>query len=126
MEIARKLKEIGISNSEILVCNDNYYGWFRNEEMYDYDNDGDFIEYTALEASNWENSNLEPTYTWEQVFEWFREKGFKISLEDHQYGTKYTFYNLKINGGRDYKGDYFNYEKAREGLVIRMIEVYKK
>nr|DAV67821.1 MAG TPA: Mss4 protein [Caudoviricetes sp.] len=28
IEITRKLEEIGISGSEILVCNDCYYGWF--------------------------------------------------------------------------------------------------
>ena len=122
LEIARKLIKIGMTNSEILVCNDKYYGWYKSEQMYYIDKWGN--TYTALEVSK--DYNLEPTFTWEQVFEWFREKGFKISLEDHQYGTKYTFYNLKINGGRDYKGDYFNYEKAREALVNKLIEVYKK
>lgn len=28
IKTAKKLKEIGIYGSEILVCNDCYYGWF--------------------------------------------------------------------------------------------------
>lgn len=76
LDIARKLTEIGMTNSEILVCNDEYYGWYKAEQMYYIDRDGD--TYTALEVS--EDSNLEPTYTWEQVFEWFREKGFNSSI----------------------------------------------
>lgn len=123
--LARKLIGIGMSNSEILVCNDEYYGWYRNEEMYDYDKDGDFITYTALEASNWENSNLEPTYTWDQVFEWFREKGFRISLENHEDSTKFMFYNMKINEGKHFKGEFSSYEEAREVLVNKLIEVYE-
>ena len=125
LEIARKINELKILNSEILVCNDNYYGWYRNEETYDYDNDGDFIVYTALEASNWKNSNLEPTYTWEQVFEWFREKGFRITLENHEDSTKFIFYNMEIKEGKHFKGEFSTYEEAREALIKELIRIYK-
>ena len=125
LEIARKINELKILNSEILVCNDNYYGWYRNEEIYDYDNDGDFIVYTALEAFNWKNSNLEPTYTWEQVFEWFREKGFRITLENHEDSTKFIFYNMKIDEGKHFKGEFSTYEEAREALIKELIRIYK-
>nr|DAV67795.1 MAG TPA: hypothetical protein [Caudoviricetes sp.] len=125
LEIARKINELKILNSEILVCNDNYYGWYRNEEIYDYDNDGDFIVYTALEASEWKDSNLEPTYTWEQVFEWFREKGFRITLENHEDSTKFIFYNMKIDEGKHFKGEFSTYEQAREALIKELIRIYK-
>lgn len=125
LDLSRKLIGIGISNSEVLVCNDNYYGWYRNGEMYDYDNDGELIIYTALDASKCENPNLEPTYTWEQVFEWFREKGFRISLENHEDSTKFMFYNMKINEGKHFKGEFSSYEKAMESLVNKLIEVYE-
>ena len=124
LDLARKLIGIGMSNSEVLVCNDGYYGWYRNEEMYDYDNDGELIIYTALDASKCENSNLEATYTWEQVFEWFRDRGFRISLENHEDSTKFMFYNMKINEGKHFKGEYYSYEEARKDLVNNLIEVY--
>ena len=125
LEIARKLKEIGMFNSWILVCNDDCYGWYRNGEIYDYDNDGEFIGYTALEVSERENSNLEPTFTWEEVLEWFRKKGFRISLENHEDSTKFIFYNMKIKEGKHFKGEFSSYEKAMEALVNKLIEVYE-
>lgn len=123
LEIARKLKEIGMNNSEIFVCNDGDYGWFRDGEIFYIERYGD--TYTTYEASGWENSRVEPTYTWEQVFEWFREKGFRISLENHEDSTKFMFYNMKINEGRHFKEEFFSYEKAREVLVNKLIEVYE-
>lgn len=125
LDLSRKMKSIGMSNSEILVCNDDYYGWYRNEEMYDYDNDGELIIYTALDAYKCENPNLEPTYTWEQVFEWFRDRGFRISLENHEDSTRFMFYNMKINEGKHFKEEFSSYEKAREALVNKLIEVYE-
>ena len=130
IEIAKKLKEIGTSNSEILVCNDDSYGWYRNGEIYDYDNDGEFIEYTALEVSKWKNSILEPTYTWEQVFEWFRGKGLFHSIcivEDLI--EKVKDFEIEI---RDNNADIIcilhqeTYEGAREAVVKKLIEIYKQ
>lgn len=81
LDIARKLTEIGMTNSEILVCNDKYYGWYKAEQMYDRDRDGD--TYTAEEIYEFGNSNLEYTFTWEQVFEWFRHKGYYVNIKIH-------------------------------------------
>lgn len=64
--------------------------------------------------------------TWEQAFEWFREKGFRISLENHEDSTKFMFYNMKINEGKHFKGEFSNYEKAREALINKLIEIYEK
>ena len=129
LEIARKLKEIGMTGSEFVVCNDEHYGWYRNEEMYDYDNDGEFIIYTALEASEWKNSNLEPTYTWEQVFEWFREKKIYGNVnQEWEYGRYNSPIGLNyfyvINDCRKKK---INKTKAiaREALVKALIQTYK-
>lgn len=127
IEIARKLTKIGISNSEILVCNDDSYGWYRNGEIYDYDNDGDFIEYTTLEVSKWKNSILEPTYTWEQVFEWFRNKKF-YSIIDYCGDKHYSFRILKM-GTLSFETNnkiYSTYKETREALVEKLIEVYKQ
>lgn len=123
LDLARKLTEIGMTDSEIFIYNDGSYGWCKSEQMYDNDRRGDF--YTAEEIYEFGNSKMEYTYTWEQVFEWFREKGFRISLENHKDSTKFMFYNMKINEGKHFKGEFSSYEKAMEALVNKLIEVYE-
>ncbi|WP_288897111.1 hypothetical protein [uncultured Capnocytophaga sp.] len=68
--------------------------------------------------------------TWEQVFEWFREKGMFHSIcivEDLIEGVKY--FETEI---RDNNGDIIcilhraTYEEAREALVKALIQTYKK
>ena len=91
--------------------------------MYDNDRRGDF--YTAEEIYEFGNSKMEYTYTWEQVFEWFRDRGFRISLENHEDSTKFMFYNMKISEGKHFRGEFSSYEKAREELINKLIEVYE-
>ena len=125
VEQAKKLKEIGfdeycvfytrvhkdeISDCLISVCYDHYGRMttgVRNRGHIDID--------TSFGVS---------LPTWEQVLEWFREKGFRISLENHEDSTKFMFYNMEINEGKHFKGEYSNYEEAREALVNKLIEVY--
>ena len=68
--------------------------------------------------------------TWEQVFEWFREKGMFHSIcivEDLIEGVKY--FETEI---RDNNGDIIcilhraTYEEAREALVKALIRTYKQ
>lgn len=122
LEIARKLKEIGMTNSEILVCNDEYYGWYKGEQMYYRDRWGD--TYTALEASEWKGTNLEPTYTWEQVFEWFREKEIVGTVRYLPILGK-KIYIYVINAPFvSCEEEFLSYEEAREALVNRLIKEY--
>lgn len=62
---------------------------------------------------------------YEQVFSWFRRKGFYITLESHRENTKFTFYNMEVDKGKHFKGDFKRYETARYNLVSKLIEVYK-
>ena len=98
VEQAKKLKEIGFdeycvfytrvlkngetSNYTISVCRDTYdkiIPGIRNKDHIDTDN--------TFGISL-------PTF--EQVFEWFRNKGFRILLENHEDSTSFMFYNMKI------------------------------
>lgn len=63
--------------------------------------------------------------TWEQVFAWFREKGFMITLINYEDESKFSFYNMKIRGGVHYAGAFKTYEGARESLVYKLIEIYE-
>lgn len=130
LDIARKLKEIGMTDSDILVCTDGSYGWYRDNEIYDYDNDGEFIIYTALDASNWENPSLEPTFTWEQVFEWFRKKGYYSYIVKKSLPERYVYYinyGMIICSNENLKESVLpkTHEEAREELVNKLIELYE-
>lgn len=63
--------------------------------------------------------------TFEQVLNWFRDRGFRISLENHEDSTRFMFYNMKINEGKHFKVEFSSYEKSREALVNKLIEVYE-
>jgi len=72
---------------------------------------------------------------WEQVFEWFREKGYDsyIGLESHSYIDEGNYYYFEITKSNlynisqlDWKGDFDDYNEAREVLVKTLIRTYKQ
>lgn len=70
----------------------------------------------------WQNISVP---TWTEVFAWFRDKGFMITLINYEDESKFSFYNMKIRGGVHYAGAFKTYEQAREALVYKLIEIYK-
>lgn len=69
--------------------------------------------------------------TWEQVFEWFREKGFEsyIRLESHAHFDEGNYYYFEITKSNlrqlDWQGDFDDYNETREALVKALIRTYK-
>lgn len=128
LEIAKELKEIGFEEE----CHFFWNFYEDVNKMCCYadisEEDDDFL---LPNTYNYNNKNSTGYYvylslpTWEQVFEWFREKGFNITLENHEDSTKFMFYNMKINEGKHFKGEFSNYEEAREALVKALIRTYK-
>lgn len=128
IEIAKELKEIGFEEE----CHFFWNFYEDVNKMCCYadisEEDDDFL---LPNTYNYNNKNSTGYYvylslpTWEQVFEWFREKGFNITLENHEDSTKFMFYNMKINEGKHFKGEFSNYEEAREALVKALIQTYK-
>lgn len=134
LEIAKELKKIGFNEPchfyflyyhgwEILKKRGDEYGFITSNSCRAY----------VVEKHN-EIGNLSVP-TWEQVFEWFREKGFDsyIGLESLPYpdeGVYYYFEILKptlysINQ-LDCQGDFDDYNEAREVLVKTLIQTYKR
>ena len=125
LEIAQQLKEIGFNEPCIFSYSEGIgitaclrYG--SGEEPYI----SDFIV-----GGNTPNSPYIDLPTYEQVFEWFREKGMFHSIcivDDLLEGVKY--FEAEI---RDNNGDIIcilsraTYEEAREALVKALIRTYK-
>lgn len=110
--IAKKLKEIG----------------FRKKTCFYYSFE-DYALYVVSMPEDYNKKCYEEKYVtipiWGQVFEWFRNKGFCITLENHKENTRFMFYNMKIDKGKHFKGDFPSYEKAIKELVNKLIEIYK-
>ena len=64
--------------------------------------------------------------SWDDTLAWFRAKGYKITFKDINIGTQCAFYHLDIKEGHTFSYFAKKYEKAREGLVMKLIEVHKE
>ena len=139
LEIAQELKVIGFDEpctfaidytqliEPFLVqhCNKGYNVVFCGEIKN--------LTYKTLDKNLLDKIAIIPT--WEQVFEWFREKEFDsyIGLESHalfEEGNYYYFEILKpkLYGIKQlaFQGEFDNYEDAREALVKALIRTYKR
>ena len=119
LDIAKELKEIGFNE---LVQN-SYYSNKGTERI--------LSSTLRLEKKSLADANilnfLVSLPTWEQVFEWFREKGY-IGTINFVYIDKNNFYyKLRINGKCNFINEekFTNYEDAREKLINKLIETYK-
>lgn len=123
LDIARKLTEIGMTGSEIFIYNDGSYGWCKSEQMYDRDRSGD--TYTAEEIYEFGDSKMEYTYTWEQVFEWFRNKDLFVYVDKLTLAKNKEIYKFYVKGISNIISDGFSsYEEARRALINKLIELY--
>ena len=110
IEIAKELKEIGFD----MVCQN----WQAYESFVS-------VNFTYLDRYRKNNYDVTTIPTWEQVLEWFREKGFMITLINYEDESKFSFFNIKIKGGVYYAGAFYTYEEARGELVKTLIKTYK-
>ena len=121
LEIAQQLKEIGFKEKCLCYWHEHFH---RIEcstddeerlcpEYYDYNTD--------------ESTTSLPT--WEQVFEWFREKGYHgiIAAKGEDGENEYSYCIDYLNElSSDFEQDsHLTYEEAREALVKALIQTYK-
>ena len=134
LDIAKELKEIGFD----VPCHFQflyYHGWEMLKKRGD---EYGFITSNSCRAYVVENHNgigKLSVPTWEQVFEWFREKGFDsyIGLENLPYPNEGIYYYFEISKPNLYRidqldcqGEFDDYNEAREALVKVLIQTYKR
>ena len=92
LEIAKELKEIGFNKKTMFYffSADTTFKFSISEDItLDY-----ILPIGDVELDNYNRKGFYASIpAWEQVFEWFREKGFNITLENHEDSTKFMFYN---------------------------------
>jgi hypothetical protein len=123
LEIAKSLKEIGFNKPTQNTTSSDILESKRYKEENKIYSQNYILKGSSYNANNTKGGISIPT--WEQVFEWFREKDFRITLENHKDSTKFIFYNMKIKEGKHFKGEFSTYEEAREKLAEQLIKVYK-
>ena len=115
LEIAKKLKEIGFKDK----CLCYWHEYFHRIECSTDDEERLCPEYYDYNTD--ESTTSLPT--WEQVFEWFRDRKYYGTL--NTYKDAFSFY-CEINYNNQYIKVYSKtYEEAREELVKTLIETYK-
>ena len=121
MEIAQQLKEIGFK--EKCLC--YWHEHFHRIECSTDDEDRLCPEYYDYNTD--ESTTSLPT--WEQVLEWFREKGYHgiIAVRYEDVDSEYSY---RIEHLNDLIIDFdqanpLTYEEARESLVKALIRTYK-
>ena len=132
LDIAQELKAIGF--------NEPCHFYYQNDYS-EYLKAGDPDKYHIISdslAANRKNANHNiyeiaiSAPTWEQVFAWFREKGYEsyIRLESHSHFDEGNYYYFEITEPNlcqlDCQGEFDNYEEAREALVKALIKTYKQ
>ena len=125
LEIAKEFKGIGFD----VPCHFfflYYHGWEMLKKRGD---EYGFITSNNCRAYVVENHNGIGNLsvpTWEQALAWFRARGYKIAFKDINIGTQCAFYHLDIKDGHTFSYFAKKYEKVREGLVMKLIEVHKE
>lgn len=128
IEIAKELKEIGFNKKTMFYffAADTTFKFSISEDIpLDY-----ILPIGDVELDNYNRKGFYASIpTWEQVFEWFREKGMFHSIcfnDDLIHNVK--FFEAEI---RDKNADIIyilsrvTYEEAREALVKTLIQTYK-
>ena len=120
LEIAKELKTIGF---------DTPCSFYYDEKLLKISpwHDEEFI------VTNWNDKLFRYCVsipTWEQVFEWFREKGFVsfIKIDNQSIFDEGYYYCYVITNERgrtiDFESDFDDYNEAREALVKALIQTY--
>lgn len=128
VKIAKKLKEIGFDSLEIFV--DESGSWYRGDEIFYIDTDGELTTVSVKDTylSRDKRFTFVPTYTYEQVFEWFREKGFYSYIDKKSFPERYVYYikyGMVVYSKENLMYDLLpkTYEEARQQLVNKLIQL---
>ena len=124
-DIAKQLKEIGFNENTL------FYRLSGDTDLKLSVADDVSLDYTlTVEDVEQFNYNRRGFYlsipTWEQVFEWFREKGFHGIVEYEGSGVfVFRYVVTDTPSAASSRKKYYSYNEAREQLIVELIKVYK-
>ena len=126
LDIAKELKEIGFNDPCHFYYQNDYSEYLKTGDPNKYHIISDSLAANRKNA-NHNNSDIAISApSWEEAFAWFRAKGYYGNLEATSKGTSaYIFYS-ELDNGEFWEFAYEEtYEKARELLLLKLIDIYK-
>ena len=128
LDIAQELKTIGFDEPCHFYYQNDYSEYLKAGDPDKYHIISDSLAANRKNANHNISEIAISAPTWEQVFQWFREKGFNAWIE---YQTLYENYIPKLAVREEFiyikkNRGYKTYEKAREALVVTLIQTYKQ
>lgn len=124
-ELSKKLREIGFDEPCIAYYNDDksYCISTRNGTLFEkivLSNEIDILNFNS-------HKNIVSAPTWEQVFKWFRDRGYLFVI-GYDFSDKKYNYKIVIKKhneiSRITSENYPTYEQARENLALELIKIY--
>nr|DAK09047.1 MAG TPA: hypothetical protein [Caudoviricetes sp.]DAN54233.1 MAG TPA: hypothetical protein [Caudoviricetes sp.] len=134
LEIAKELKEIGLDEPTLFHYYENDFDVTIETNSYYDEGEAQGYLHFYISAFKEENFNRDKKCislpTWEQVFKWFREKGFitNIYYKEDLISEETMFIGEICNTKADIISiihECSAYEEAREALVKALIQTYK-
>ena len=126
LDIAKELKEIGFNDPCHFYYQNDYSEYLKAGDPNKYHIISDSLAANRKNA-NHNNSDIAISApSWEEALAWFRAKGYYGNLEATSKGTSaYIFYS-ELDNGEFWEFAYEEtYEKARELLLLKLIDIYK-
>ena len=133
LEISKELKAIGFDEPTLFHYYENDFDVTIETNSYYDEGEAQGYLHFYISAFKEENFNRDKKCislpTWEQVFEWFREKGYHgvIAARGEDGKNEYSYGIDYLNElSSDFEQDsHLTYEEAREALVKALIRTYK-
>jgi len=125
LDIAKELKEIGFNEPCHFYYQNDYSEYLKAGDPNKYYIISDSLAANRKNA-NHNNSDIAISApSWGEALAWFRAKGYYGNLEATSKGTSAYIFTPKLDFG-DWEFTYEkHYEKAREALLLKLIDLYK-
>jgi hypothetical protein len=130
LEIAKELKAIGFDKPILFHYYEHDFDIIIETNSYYNEGEAQGYLHFYISAFKEENFNRDKKCislpTWEQVFAWFRAKGYYGNLEATSKGTSAYIFTPEVDYGECWEFAYKeSYEEARETLLFKLIDLYK-
>lgn len=129
IKLAKKLKRIGFNTNTLFLYNEEdepkvMFGLNTFEEV-DGQSNLEIEQLYFYQESDMESYEcILPT--WEQVFEWFRNKGLFSYIDKLNLAKNKEVYKFYVKGKNNIISDSFSsYEESREALLNKLIKIYE-